>query len=70
MVRYELTDEITLVCGAPPDRGALRARLIDVLAGAGLSRPDVVLDVAQTVPRLATGKLRRFVPQPNQDFVS
>jgi len=46
------------------DMEALRAGLVGDLRRAGLSTPDVVIAAVSSVPRPASGKLKRFIALP------
>jgi phenylacetate-CoA ligase len=54
--------EVLVVCERQPDLAALEASLGAGLAQAGIAQPEVVVRVVDALPRMATGKLRRFVP--------
>ncbi len=54
--------EVILVCaGGPVDPGDLSGKLQDALARAGLADPEIAVTTVDDIPRLATGKLKRFV---------
>jgi phenylacetate-coenzyme A ligase PaaK-like adenylate-forming protein len=54
--------EILLRSESSVDAVDLARRIEDALAAAGLSRPRVMVTRVASLPRGATGKLRRFVP--------
>jgi len=49
-------------CAQPPDLDALHAHLIAALETAGLRSPEISITVEPQLDRLASGKLRRWVP--------
>ena len=54
--------DITICTQAAVDPIRLSGQLEDALARAGCSEPSVTVSTADSIPRLATGKLKRFVP--------
>jgi phenylacetate-coenzyme A ligase PaaK-like adenylate-forming protein len=54
--------EITICTQGAVDLIRLTGKLEDALARAGCSGPAVTVSTAEHIPRLATGKLKRFVP--------
>jgi phenylacetate-CoA ligase len=53
--------EIVVCAEGPFDVDGLTRKLGDALAGAGCPEPAVTLTVVESIPRLATGKLKRFL---------
>jgi acyl-coenzyme A synthetase/AMP-(fatty) acid ligase len=53
---------IRIVTTAPVDVQALQTELIDALTALGFAAPRVVVEIATELPRQASGKLKRFVP--------
>lgn len=53
---------VTVRATDPLDPAALAADIATELAGVGLPRPDVTVDVVDALPRPPSGKLVRFVP--------
>jgi phenylacetate-CoA ligase len=53
--------EIVVCAERPFDVEGLVAKLQDALAGAGCREPTVTVAVVENIPRLATGKLKRFL---------
>jgi phenylacetate-CoA ligase len=54
--------EILLRTDAPVDNAALANRVAASLRAAGLTDPDVSARTVDLIPRLASGKLKRFMP--------
>ncbi len=53
---------ITVCLTAPVDPEEIAAEIAGALATTGLDCPSVVVEPAASIPRLATGKLKRFIP--------
>jgi hypothetical protein len=50
------------VCAEEPfDVERLTSKLQEALAGAGCREPAITVTVVESIPRLATGKLKRFL---------
>jgi phenylacetate-CoA ligase len=54
--------DVLVVCERAVDPAALERMLCEALAKAGLASPAVTVTIVDALPRMATGKLRRFVP--------
>ncbi|HTY96470.1 MAG TPA: hypothetical protein VMB91_05475, partial [Solirubrobacteraceae bacterium] len=64
---YQVTQDpagarITVCLTDPVDVGDLAAEIAHALTRSGLEQPSVVVEPAASIPRLATGKLKRFIP--------
>jgi phenylacetate-CoA ligase len=57
-------DVDVLPAGEPPDLASLRRDLERSLAGIGVDQPLVTVRSVASIPRLSTGKIRRFVATP------
>lgn len=53
---------ITVCVTDPVDQEEIAGEIAGALARSGLDRPSVVVEPAASIPRLATGKLKRFIP--------
>jgi phenylacetate-CoA ligase len=53
---------ITVCVTAPVDSRELAGEIARALSSSGLDRPSVLVEPAASIPRLATGKLKRFIP--------
>ena len=52
-----------VIATGPIDAAALKNKLVDALAKAGLANADIDIDLVDALERhKATGKLRRFIP--------
>jgi phenylacetate-CoA ligase len=54
--------QITICAGVPVDTDAIASEIARALESSGLPKATVVVLPAASVPRLATGKLKRFIP--------
>lgn len=54
--------EILLRADAPVDTEAIADRVADALRALGLADADVSARTVDSIPRLASGKLKRFIP--------
>ncbi|MGD1012651.1 MAG: hypothetical protein ABR925_09005 [Acidimicrobiales bacterium] len=69
VIDYQVTQtangvDVLIYSRAEPNIEALRSELIASLQSAGLDDPQVTLAVDTHIERLASGKLRRFIPLP------
>jgi phenylacetate-coenzyme A ligase PaaK-like adenylate-forming protein len=62
VIQTERGARIIVFCAQPPDLDALHAHLIAALETAGLRSPEISITVEPQLDRLASGKLRRWVP--------
>jgi hypothetical protein len=53
--------EIVVCAEEPFDVERLTSKLQEALAGAGCREPAITVTVVESIPRLATGKLKRFL---------
>jgi phenylacetate-CoA ligase len=58
--------EILIRASRGVDTTGVERRLADGLAALGINQPEVTTRLVQEIPRLATGKLRRFVALPRE----
>ncbi len=54
--------QITICATGPVDRDRIACEISGALERSGLPQPPVVVQTAADIPRLATGKLKRFIP--------
>ena len=67
MIEYQVQqtadgDDVRVVCESPIDVRGLEEALRRALADAGLGAAVVTVTPVESLQRLGTGKLRRFVP--------
>ena len=53
--------EITICATAPVDAGEIASEIASALGRSGIHQPFVLIQPAADIPRLATGKLKRFI---------
>ena len=53
---------VTICATGHVDADALASEIASGLSGSGIPRPRVVIETAADIPRLPTGKLKRFIP--------
>ncbi len=54
--------QITICLTAPLDTDGIAGEIASALGRSGIQQPRVVVEPAADIPRLATGKLKRFIP--------
>ena len=54
---------MTICANAPIDTDSIANEISGALEIAGVPQPSIVVQPAASIPRLATGKLKRFIPR-------
>ena len=55
---------IAIVTSATIDLRPLHRKIVDALETLGLSEPSLTIEIVVAIPRQASGKLKRFIPNP------